>query len=53
MGEVKKAQNPSGLRGILVARDFQATAKAASVVQTTALRRYDFVGQDDLTFEPA
>ena len=49
MGEVKAAQNPSGLRGILVARDFQATAKAAaSVVPTIALKRY---GRDQLTFE--
>jgi hypothetical protein len=54
MGEVKAAQNPSGLRGILVADDFQATAKAvASVVPTIALKRYNFVGRDHLTFETA
>jgi RecB family endonuclease NucS len=32
MGQVKAAQNPSGLRGILVALDFQATAVAAAAV---------------------
>jgi Endonuclease NucS len=52
MGEVKAAQNPSGLRGILVAGDFQATAKAAaSVVPNIALKRYNFLGRDHLTFE--
>jgi RecB family endonuclease NucS len=41
MGEVKAAQNPSGLRGILVAEDFQAKAvTAASVVPNIALKRY-------------
>jgi hypothetical protein len=54
MGEVKAAQNPSGLRGILVARDFQATARAAaSVVPTIALKRYNFLGRDHLTFKTA
>jgi endonuclease NucS-like protein len=54
MGEVKAAQNPSGLRGILVAGDFQATVKAAaSVVPTIALKRYNFLGRDHLTFETA
>ena len=39
MGEVKAAQNPSGLRGILVAYDFQANAvAAASVVPNIALK---------------
>jgi hypothetical protein len=48
MGEVKAAQNPSGLRGILVASDFTAKAvAAASVVPNIALRRYNF----HLTFE--
>jgi hypothetical protein len=41
MGEVKAAQNPCGLRGILVAYDFQANAvAAASVVPNIALKRY-------------
>ena len=41
MGEVKAAQNPSGLRGILVADDFQANAvAAASVVPNIALKCY-------------
>jgi RecB family endonuclease NucS len=54
MGEVKAAQNPCGLRGILVARDFQATARAAaSVVPTIALKRYNFIDRDHLTFETA
>jgi hypothetical protein len=54
MGEVKAAQNPSGLRGILVACDFQATAKAAaSVVPNISLKRYNFLGRDHLTFETA
>ena len=41
MGEVKAAQNPPGLRGILVADDFQANAvAAASVVPNIALKCY-------------
>jgi hypothetical protein len=52
MGEVKETQNPSGLRGILVARVFSDKAKAAaSVVPTIALKRYNFLGRDHLTFE--
>ena len=38
---MKGAQNPSGLRGILVADDFQANAVAiASVIPDIALKRY-------------
>jgi Endonuclease NucS len=52
MGEVKAAQNPSGLRGIRVARDFQANAvAAASVVPNIALKRYNFHPDRHLTFE--
>jgi hypothetical protein len=52
MGKIKAA--PSGLRGILVAADFRDDAVAtASLVPTIALKRYNFVGRDDLTFETA
>ena len=41
MGEVRTATNPPGLRGILVAPDFQAKAlAAASMVPNIALKRY-------------
>lgn len=50
MGEVKAVQNPSGLRGILIAPDFQPKAlAAASVVPNVVLKRYIF----HLTFENA
>jgi hypothetical protein len=50
MGEVKETMNPSGLRGILIAPDFQAKAiAAASIVPNMTLRRYQF----HLTFENA
>jgi hypothetical protein len=50
MGELKAATNPSGLRGILVAPDFQTKAlAAASIVPNIALKRYIF----HLTFENA
>jgi hypothetical protein len=48
MGEEKAAQNPSGLRGILVASDFQAKAlAAASVHPDIVLKRFNV----HLTFE--
>ena len=54
MGKVKASQDRPGLRGILVARDFHDTAKAAaSVVPSIALKRYNFLGRDHLTFETA
>ena len=50
MGEVSPATNPPGLRGILVAPDFQAKAlAAASMVPNIALKRYVI----HLTFETA
>ena len=52
MGKIKAA--PSGLRGILIAADFRDDAVAtASLVPTIALKRYNFVGQNHLTFESA
>lgn len=48
MGQVKATQNPPGLRGILVASDFQATAvAAASVSPHVALKHYKLF----MTFE--
>jgi hypothetical protein len=44
MGEVKAAQNPSGLRGILVAEDFHKKAEhAASVHPNIALKRFPVI----------
>jgi hypothetical protein len=45
MGEMKAAKNPSGLRGILVARDFSDKAvAAASVVPDIMLRQWKDIG---------
>jgi Endonuclease NucS C-terminal domain len=45
MGKMKAAKNPSGLRGILVARDFSTNAvAAASMVPNITLRRWGDIG---------